>query len=384
LKENQFIVIRTGILSVIVALYLVLENVAGMRLMKILVVMTGLFFMPILRRKIKGRKIEIGYLILVDVGLIFLLSLLSRYLINYYVITLYLLLMVEAGFLYKLKQVKYIMLIILGVTIYHVLTYYYYRKNFGTLSEVFFLLLIELVILLGIILLKTLKEEKDKQSYLLLDIKKKNKDLMQASEKIEALKELEIKNQIARDIHDTFGHDMMALIMEMEMASILIETDKKKALEILERAKKSAREGMRTIRKVVEALREEDQAILNQPLEEMIDHYAKRLSIQVTYKIDTHLYNYSEKVKMTIYRLVQESMTNSVRHGKADHIDIMIYQETTRIHFIIKDNGSGSDNIIPGFGLKGMEERVTKLEGQLMTHSGDGFVISGYIEVEND
>ena len=128
--------------------------------------------------------------------------------------------------------------LIVMVTLYNYGVLYYYRQNLGTLSEIVFMIVIHILIVFSLILIHQNKKEKEKQKVL--------------NEQLESLTRVAVKNRVARDIHDTFGHDMMALIMEIEMAGVLIDQDKEQAKAMMIQAKGSARQGMKTIRQVVE------------------------------------------------------------------------------------------------------------------------------------
>lgn len=219
------------------------------------------------------------------------------------------------------------------------------------------------------------RREKEKQRQL-------NETLIHANDQIESLTRVAVKNNVARDIHDTFGHDMMALIMEIEMAQLLIDSDKKKAKEMLIQAKTSARQGMKTIRQVVETLRNEEHMVL-ESIESLIEKFRDRLKVKIVYSIAEGLDKHPE-CKEALYRLVQECMTNSVRHGQANHIHIEIKEGLKTFVFKIQDDGVGSDHINEGFGLKGMRERIEALNGKLTIKSDKGFIVEGYIEVTDD
>ena len=74
----------------------------------------------------------------------------------------------------------------------------------------------------------------------------------------------------------------------------------------------------------------------------------------------------STALNYTLYRLIQESLTNIYKHAAASAVAIEIYQTTTEIHAIVQDDGSGFDltHHPPGFGLQGMQERTLALGGR--------------------
>ena len=82
-----------------------------------------------------------------------------------------------------------------------------------------------------------------------------------------------------------------------------------------------------------------------------------------------------------MYRVVQESITNAIRHGKASKIHIEIVRIDGDLHIVITDNGKGCTQIKPGFGLHHMNERVEMLGGDLRYKSGNGFEVHARIPI---
>ncbi|MFA6782584.1 MAG: ATP-binding protein, partial [Sedimentibacter sp.] len=90
-------------------------------------------------------------------------------------------------------------------------------------------------------------------------------------------------------------------------------------------------------------------------------------------------------VNSAIYHILQEGMTNSIRHGNASKLWINLIYSNGNIKFNIKDNGQGALAFIEGFGLKGIRERVEAFGGNVEFKSQDGFIIDGELEeVIND
>ena len=82
-----------------------------------------------------------------------------------------------------------------------------------------------------------------------------------------------------------------------------------------------------------------------------------------------------------LYRIVQESITNAIRHGNATHIDVRIEREDNDLRIRIADNGKGCDDIQSGFGLHHMQERIDMLKGTLSYSGKDGFVIEAVVPI---
>ena len=82
-----------------------------------------------------------------------------------------------------------------------------------------------------------------------------------------------------------------------------------------------------------------------------------------------------EKTKEEIlFRIIQESITNALRHGHATEVHIHLYQENHFLYLKIQDNGIGCDHVHYGFGLTQMRERLAVINGQVEFDGHHGFL----------
>jgi signal transduction histidine kinase len=132
-----------------------------------------------------------------------------------------------------------------------------------------------------------------------------------------------------------------------------------------------------------------DELGLSAALESCIDQWQQRLpNTQFTFNESGDLDSLSEHVSLTIYRLVQEGLTNSFKHSGASRIDIVLNRssDTNDIVLTISDNGKGMDpeEQKSGMGLNGMRERAEMLGGSLVieTSPGRGFTVEARIPAE--
>jgi signal transduction histidine kinase len=86
----------------------------------------------------------------------------------------------------------------------------------------------------------------------------------------------------------------------------------------------------------------------------------------------------SRNYETVFYRIIQESITNSIRHGHATAIDIFIRQFNGRLLLEVIDNGSGSEGLVEGYGLQGIRERAASIGGEVAFDNLDtgGFKVS--------
>ncbi|RKD31198.1 sensor histidine kinase [Thermohalobacter berrensis] len=359
------------------------ENAHGSRLYLLSLIFILYILIGILRGRIFKNKRIYSLSYFIDIALVYYLEHNSRFLINYFFHTFYIGILIESSLTLKKKDSLIIGIITVVTSLIKYVLLIYYKTNLSNISQISFFTLINVFILVLTHFAQYYKEEKEKQDKLYKQLIKAHKKLKEYADKIEGLTIIEERNRIARDLHDTLGHNMTALIMEMEMAELMINDDIDKAKELIGRSKKTAREGLRKVREVVETLRPEKRILKGvESIKELIEDFSNKANINAELNIKGKIVKTSPTIDVTLYRIVQESLTNAVRHGKASKVKIDLEYTYKTVNFKIKDNGIGIKKIEKGFGLKGMEERVRNINGEVKFHSDKGFLIEGYLPLE--
>lgn len=239
-----------------------------------------------------------------------------------------------------------------------------------------------------ILLLRVQTSEKEKILMLNQMMNKTNKELQQANIRLEEYaKEAEKmvktkeRNRLAREIHDTLGHALTGIITGIEACIALMDISPETVKIQLKAIAEVARQGITDVRRSVEALRPDalEKFNLQEALTSTVEEMRGATGAKIEYKCTTSLNCFSDDEEEIIYRIVQESITNSIRHGHATHIQIDINREYNILIIQIRDNGMGCKNIKKGFGLHHMEERVHMLQGNLFYNGDDGFFIEAQI-----
>jgi signal transduction histidine kinase len=188
---------------------------------------------------------------------------------------------------------------------------------------------------------------------------------------------IEERNRIAREIHDSLGHSLTALNVQMQAAATLLLTDPTQAHSFLAQAQRLGKTAMQEVRESVRALRTDERT--EQPFAETIAALAEefRQVTGITPNICLQLTQpLSFSVSKTLYRIVQEALTNISKYAEATQVQIHSIATEQRIDLKITDNGRGfnSHQQTTGFGLQGMQERVAALNGKfhLTTSPGSG------------
>lgn len=264
----------------------------------------------------------------------------------------------------------------------------YYKFNLANISQMAFFLMVNVLILVIAGFAQHNREERQKKDVLYRELLDAHRQLKQYSDEVSRLSVVEERNRIARDIHDTIGHNMTALIMQLQMAEHLYREDRARAQELLEGAVNTARNSLSGIREVVETLIGGGAEIFYEDaVRLLVSEFSEKTGAEI--KFDAAGEERSRKdpaVCMALYRIVQEALTNAVRHGKATEISVGIDYLPKEVRFYIRDNGNGHGEFKEGFGLKGIRERAEACGGEVNYESGQGFTVRGvlYQEDKND
>ena len=217
-----------------------------------------------------------------------------------------------------------------------------------------------------------------------------NTDLQRTNEELEKslmdnarLAEIRERNRIAREIHDTLGHTLTGLAAGIDACIALAGDDKPALRNQLDLLSKVSRNGIKDIRMSVSSLRPDAPERLNlkSAIEELVENTKRVAGVNIKLDCDIINLKFDEDEEMAIYRIVQESLTNAIRHGKAKNIDVSIKKNYGSINLLICDDGIGCENIKAGFGLRHIRERVNMLKGQVNFSSEEGFKVEAMIPI---
>jgi signal transduction histidine kinase len=190
--------------------------------------------------------------------------------------------------------------------------------------------------------------------------------LRQYALQIEELATVQERNRIARDIHDSLGHSLTVFNIHIGAALRLLHTDPPEAEALLLELRQLGGQALQEVRQSVSILRADplQDRSLQESIASLVAEFARNTGITptFTYQVDRSC---SAELNFTLYRLIQESLTNIYKHAAATQVSISIEQTATELQAIVRDNGRGFDlDIQPsGFGLQGMRERTLALGG---------------------
>lgn len=214
-------------------------------------------------------------------------------------------------------------------------------------------------------------------------LKEMNEQLQDYAQMTEKMAETRERNRIAREIHDTLGHTMTGLSAGIDACIAMIDFSVDATKEQLNKISQVARQGIKDIRRSVNKLRPDalEHSGLQEALEKMIEETMQVSDVKINYDCQVEVLKFNQDEEDMIYRVVQESITNAIRHGKAKKINVTLWKEDKWLNLVIKDNGIGCKEIHTGFGLIHIEERIKMLNGTVEYDGSDGFTVTARIPI---
>lgn len=210
------------------------------------------------------------------------------------------------------------------------------------------------------------------------ELQRLNLELREVNRELEESSIMRERTRIARDIHDTLGHTMTGAIIQLEAAKKLIHVDADKSLEAINKSQQITRDGLDEVKKAIKTLRPVniEDGVLVDALEALFPQSEKNFGIQIKREIQIGDIR-DDALKVTLYRIIQEAITNSVRHGDATELTVIIKDKRNDIELVIVDNGKGCSSVHEGYGLRGIRERVQSFDGQvkIRTRLNEGFQV---------
>jgi signal transduction histidine kinase len=203
-----------------------------------------------------------------------------------------------------------------------------------------------------------------------------NTQLQDYSKQVEELTTIRERNRIAREIHDTVGHKMTALLVQMELSKAMLNMDRVKAEETISVCENLAREALQEIRLSVRTLHQEEEATPFIPsIRKLLGDFYRTTSLESEFEVTGDPTLVPISLQPTIIRTIQEALTNAKRHGMANHFLLKMTCNEEAISIVMNDNGKGTSSVEPGFGLIHMKQRIEEHGGSVLFEStvGDGF-----------
>ncbi|MEU9605994.1 histidine kinase [Streptomyces sp. NPDC048057] len=193
------------------------------------------------------------------------------------------------------------------------------------------------------------------------------------------------REQLARELHDTVAHHVSAMVIIAQAGRVLVATDPSAAAEALEGVEEEGARTLEELRAMVAALRDRGVGAQLAPpagvadLERLVRTPGGRLRVDLG--LDGELDALPPAVDAAVYRIVQESVTNALRHAvDATELAVRVTAERHTVRVSVRDNGQRTGRGRDGYGLAGLRERAALLGGTL--RAGPGTDRGWHVEAE--
>lgn len=238
-----------------------------------------------------------------------------------------------------------------------------------------------LFILYMVLFISEQTSEKQKVLQLNEQLEEANEQLRIYAEESAHTAQVQERNRLAREIHDTLGHVLTGITAGADACIQMMDDSPEMARHQMELIAETARNGMTDVRRSVRALRPDslENLTLSAALHKMCGSMAESSGTNVQLEENLEGVMFSQDEEDAVYRTVQEGITNAIRHGHATRVSVVCHIEDNILGITVSDNGIGCKIVTPGFGLQHMQERMRMLGGSLRYESGDGFRIEARI-----
>jgi two-component system sensor histidine kinase UhpB len=185
---------------------------------------------------------------------------------------------------------------------------------------------------------------------------------------------------MSRELHDEMGQSLTAIkamAVTSKQQNVDVGSIADSIIDICDHLAKVVRSMMRTLHPLSLA-----ELGLNATLADLVSEWQRRQpTLEITYQYDDQLDNLDNEVAINVYRVVQECLTNVVRHANATNVTVTVAYEDDHVVIKVSDNGVGGHVGAQGFGILGMRERVENLGGEfsLQSRQGKGMTVNAWM-----
>jgi signal transduction histidine kinase len=193
----------------------------------------------------------------------------------------------------------------------------------------------------------------------------------------------EERARIARELHDVVGHSVSVMTVQASGVRRLLRPEQEREREALLIVEQTGREALAEMRRLVDVLRrpEESPALAPQPslqhLDKLVDQ-VRESGLNVELKVEGDVAKLPASVDLAAYRLVQEGLTNTLKHAKAHRAEVLVRYGNGEVEVVVADDGNGTGGGDGGgHGLVGLRERIAVAGGELDAgpRTGGGFQV---------
>lgn len=211
-------------------------------------------------------------------------------------------------------------------------------------------------------------------------------DLAAYNDSLEELTLLRERARISRELHDSVGHSLSTLIIQLNAVKSLIDLNPKACGSMLDELVTFTKTALENTRRAVRELKpielEKYGFILS--IKELCKKFEELTNIKIKLLFSKKSWSVNSDQGHQIYRIIQEALNNSARHGHSTEVTITLNFSNEKLFISIKDDGIGCDTLSPSFGMMGMADRVETLKGTIDFESKKQNGFSIYINIPKE
>ena len=207
---------------------------------------------------------------------------------------------------------------------------------------------------------------------------RQTEELRERAERLELERELnaraavaEERARIARELHDIVGHSVSVMTVQASAVRRLLREDQEREREALQTVEDTGRAALAEMRRLVGVLRrpEDAPALVPQPSLEYVDklvEQTREAGLDTSLSLKGTPTKLPQGIDLTAYRLVQEGLTNAIKHANAKHAEVVVSYDNGTVELVVRDDGTGDGTGGgSGHGLVGIRERIAVYGGEL-------------------
>ncbi|MBA2505843.1 MAG: sensor histidine kinase [Thermoleophilaceae bacterium] len=177
------------------------------------------------------------------------------------------------------------------------------------------------------------------------------------------------RQRVAQELHDEVGQSLTAVLLNIDRAA------KKAPAELaspLAEAQETTRASLDDVRNIANRLRPEalDDLGLLSALRVLADRVSHQSGVSMKTALHSSVAGLGPESELVVYRVAQESLTNVMRHSRAQQVELALTREPGGVRLRVADDGLGFDGVRPGGGVRGMRERALLIGATIEFHTG--------------
>jgi signal transduction histidine kinase len=236
--------------------------------------------------------------------------------------------------------------------------------------------------------LSHLSQTSQERGRLIAELEVAKVELEAAQQREAELAVLHERERLARDLHDSLGHALVALSVQLEAVQRLYRVDPEQASAQVDEMKALTRSSMDALRRSLAGLRAPGlgDSALRPALQALCVDFGQRTGVEITCRTDETANLLGPALAEAVWRVAQEALTNVGKHAQAKNVQVSLQSGSRSVVLRVSDDGiglpEGAERSPNCFGLRGMRERVEGLGGTLtLKSSAEGAVVQARLPI---